>query len=156
MIVHAGLIAMRLRGRWRGALIEGPAGAGKSDLALRCLQQGWRLAADDRVVLWTSDGRLFGSAPLTLGGLIEVRGQGVLCVAALPLCEVNLLVRCEAPERTPAPERAERLGVRLPALALEPLEASAPARLRLALEQALAAAEPQREVDPVPRDEIQG
>ena len=51
MIVHAGLIAMRLRGRWRGALIEGPAGAGKSDLALRCLQQAPPCSLLGRIVL---------------------------------------------------------------------------------------------------------
>ena len=50
-------------GGWRGALIEGPSGAGKSDLALRALDAGFRLVADDRVVVWTSGGRLFGRAP---------------------------------------------------------------------------------------------
>ena len=58
MIRHAGLIARRMGGVWRGVLIEGPSGAGKSDLALRALDQGFRLVADDRVVVWTDAGRL--------------------------------------------------------------------------------------------------
>ena len=33
MILHAGLIALRLDGHWAGVLIEGPSGSGKSDLA---------------------------------------------------------------------------------------------------------------------------
>ena len=49
---HAGLIAARSNGPWRGVLIEGEAGAGKSDLTLRALAAGFRLVADDRVVLW--------------------------------------------------------------------------------------------------------
>ena len=51
MIVHAGLVALRHGGLWRGALITGPSGSGKSDLALRCLEHGFRLVADDRVLL---------------------------------------------------------------------------------------------------------
>src|SRR3954468_23707618 len=88
VIVHAGLIARRSGGPWRGVLIEGPSGSGKSDLALRALEAGFRLVADDRVVLWASEGRLFGRAPETLFGLIEVRGLDVIRVEALPLCEV--------------------------------------------------------------------
>ena len=137
MIRHAGLIAQRQGGRWAGALIEGPSGVGKSDLALRCLTAGFRLVADDRVLLWTSDARLFGRAPQPLTDLIEVRGHGVLPEACLPFCEIALVVRCaalgETPERLPDPETAERLGVRLPSVTLAALEASAPAKLSRAL-----------------------
>ena len=49
MVRHAGLIALWDAGVWRGALIEGVSGAGKSDLMLRALQAGWTLVADDRV-----------------------------------------------------------------------------------------------------------
>ncbi len=48
MILHAGLVALRLEGVWRGALIAGPSGVGKSDLALRAIEAGFRLVADDR------------------------------------------------------------------------------------------------------------
>jgi serine kinase of HPr protein (carbohydrate metabolism regulator) len=133
MIRHAGLIAIRARGMWRGVLIDGPSGAGKSDLALRALDQGFRLVADDRVRLWRADGRLWGRAPDALKGLIEVRGVGVLDVEPLPFCEVALLARAEAPERLPEPATETILGVRTPLLAVNPLESSAPAKLSRAL-----------------------
>ena len=133
MIHHAGLIATRLGERWRGALIEGPSGSGKSDLALRMLARGYRLVADDRTELWTADGRLFGRAPDALAGLIEVRGQGIEPVMALPLAEVVLLVRCGAPERMPEPQSAELLGISLPVVTIAALEASAAAKLSRAL-----------------------
>jgi serine kinase of HPr protein (carbohydrate metabolism regulator) len=133
VIRHAGLIAIRANGRWRGVLIEGPSGAGKSDLALRALAQGFRLVADDRVVLWASDGRLFGRAPDTLHGLIEVRGLDVVRAEALSLCEVALVARCGAPERIPEPRAEQVLGVRVPAIDIDPREGSAPAKLRHAL-----------------------
>jgi serine kinase of HPr protein (carbohydrate metabolism regulator) len=133
VIAHAGLIATRLGGPWRGVLIEGPSGAGKSDLALRCLDAGFRLVADDRVELFVSQGRLFGAPPGPLAGLIEARGLDILAVSPLPLAEVALVVRLGATERLPEPESAEILGVCLPALTLAPLEASAPAKLSRAL-----------------------
>ncbi|HEY0437794.1 MAG TPA: HPr kinase/phosphorylase [Phenylobacterium sp.] len=133
VIVHAGLIAARVNGPWRGVLIEGAAGSGKSDLALRTLAGGFRLVADDRVALWVSGGRLYGRAPETLAGLLEVRGLGVGPVGALPLAEVVLVVRAGTPERLPDPEYANILGLRLPRLVLELGESSAPAKLSHAL-----------------------
>ena len=133
MIRHAGLIAVRADGRWRGVLVEGPAGAGKSDLALRALDQGFSLVADDRVLLWTSGGRLFGRAPDNLAGLLEVRGLQVVGVPALRLAEVALVARCGAADRIPEPRFAEILGVSLPLIEIDPREASAPAKLGRAL-----------------------
>jgi serine kinase of HPr protein (carbohydrate metabolism regulator) len=132
-LVHAGLIALRLAGRWRGALIEGPSGSGKSDLALRALDQGFRLVADDRVILWTSGERLFGRAPGRLLGQIEIRGVEIAAETALPICEVVLVVEPGTPERIPEGEARERLGLPLPALVLPYREASAPAKLGRAM-----------------------
>ncbi|RAK67385.1 HPr kinase/phosphorylase [Phenylobacterium kunshanense] len=135
MIVHAGLIARRLGGTWRGLLIRGPSGAGKSDLALRALGEGFRLVADDRVVLWEAAGRLYGRAPDTLSGLIEVRGLDVLPVEPVPFCEVVMAVQLEPPaERMPERATEAILGVPIPLLAADPFEISAPAKLGRALE----------------------
>jgi serine kinase of HPr protein (carbohydrate metabolism regulator) len=134
LIRHGGLIAIRVGGFWRGVLIEGPPGAGKSDLALRALEQGFSLVADDRVLLWTSGGRLFGRAPDTLAGLLEVRGLQVIGVPALPLAEVALIARCGAAERIPDPRFADIAGVSVQHMDIDPREASAPAKLRRALD----------------------
>jgi serine kinase of HPr protein (carbohydrate metabolism regulator) len=135
--VHAGLVAARRDGRWIGALIEGPSGAGKSDLALRAIEAGFRLVADDRVILWASGGRLFGRSPASLFGLIEARGVGVTAAPALHHCEIGLVVRC-APdseiERIPDPHQESRGGILLPIVVLWPLEPSAPAKMRHAID----------------------
>lgn len=133
MIRHAGLIARRIGGVWRGLLIEGPSGAGKSDLALRALDHGFRLVADDRVLLWTSAGRLFGRAPDALAGLIEIRGQGVASAPSLPFSEVTGLLRLGPAERMPEPATETILGITVPLLAADPFETSAPAKLGRAL-----------------------
>jgi serine kinase of HPr protein (carbohydrate metabolism regulator) len=137
MIVHAGLVALRCSGFWRGALITGPSGAGKSDLALRAIYAGFRLVADDRTVIWTSAGKLYGKAPESLFGFIESRGQGVVCEPALPFCEIVLVAPCTGPaaiERMPPADASEiLLGRTLSRFDIAPLEPSAPAKLRRAL-----------------------
>ncbi len=139
MILHAGLIARRAGERWRGVLIDGPSGSGKSDVALRLIAAGWRLVADDRVLVWRSDGRAFGRSPEPLHGLIEARGVGVVGARSLPLAEILLVVSAgAATERVPDGETRVLADVTLPGLALNLLEPSAATKLAIALEQALA------------------
>ncbi len=134
MIVHGGLIARPGLKGWQGVLIEGPSGAGKSDLALRCLQIGFRLVADDRVVTWVSGGRLFGRAPDSLAGRMEIRGLGVRALSALPMAPVSLWIRLGTPERLPDLETVTHLGVEIPLVILSGLENSAPLKLTHALD----------------------
>jgi|TARA_R100000935_G_scaffold43887_2_gene66500 serine kinase of HPr protein (carbohydrate metabolism regulator) len=134
VILHAGLIARPGPGGWRGALIEGPSGAGKSDLALRCLDHGFRLVADDRVITWVSGGRLFGRAPDSLVGQMEIRGVGVRPVASIAQAPVALWIRLGTPERLPDLETVTHLGVEIPLLVLAGLENSAPVKLSHALD----------------------
>lgn len=133
MILHAGLIALRVQGRWRGVLIQGPAGAGKSDLALKALDQGFRLVADDRVIVWAHQGELFGRAPDSLRDRMEIRGVGVVAITALPLAPIALSLRCGVPERMPEPRSCELSGVRIPEIDFDPRPASAAAKLSRAL-----------------------
>jgi serine kinase of HPr protein (carbohydrate metabolism regulator) len=133
-IVHAGLIARRGGGFWRGVLIEGPSGCGKSDLALRALSEGFRLVADDRVILWTSGGRLFGRAPDPLRDAIEVRGLDVVPEAGLTMSQVVLVIRSGKGERIPQLQSVKLLGVATPLLELDLRELSAPAKLSRALD----------------------
>lgn len=122
----------------RGVLLRGASGAGKSDLALRLIDQGADLVADDQVDLFDFDGRLTAAAPATIAGRMEVRGIGVIPMPYLPNAEVVLLVDLVPPdavERMPEPS-FHRLGrFDVPALALAPFEASAAAKIRLAVRQ---------------------
>lgn len=115
-----------------GVLIVGPSGSGKSDLALRLLDRGFDLVADDRVEI--EDG--IACAPASLAGLIEVRGIGLLRLPAAMRARIALVVELDAPaERLPAPRRHPSLG--LPCIALDARSASAPQRVALALDCAL-------------------
>ena len=57
--LHATVAALRHGGAWRGVLIQGRSGAGKSDLALRLMQNGWRLVGDDWVDVFACEGALY-------------------------------------------------------------------------------------------------
>jgi HPr kinase/phosphorylase len=118
-------------------LLRGASGAGKSDLAFRLIDRGMRLVADDRVDLRRAGGRLLAAAPATLRGLIELRGIGIVRLDAIAAeAAVTLvvdLVPRAAVERLPDPAMAEYLGLSVPRLALDPFDASTPAKLAFAL-----------------------
>ncbi len=119
-----------------GVLICGVAGAGKSDLALRLIDQGARLVADDQTMLSRDGTRLMAAAPAATAGRMEVRGLGIVEVphqAQAEVCLVVDLVEADNVERLPQPEWITFDGVRLPRLALAAFEASATAKLRLAV-----------------------
>ena len=133
MIVHGGCLALRIGGDWLGALITGASGAGKSDLALRLLRDGWSIVSDDRTVLWTAGGALYARAPETIAGLIEARGLGVVTVPRLRQARVALVLEDGEDERIPPPTTTALLGVDTPRVRLPLRHASTPAALRLAL-----------------------
>lgn len=125
-----------------GVLLRGPPGSGKSDLALRLIDQGALLVADDQTELRLDDDVIVASAPATILGRIEVRGVGILScpsVARAPLRLIVDLVPPVAVERLPAAETERCLGLALPLLRLSPFESSAPVKLRWALRACIAA-----------------
>ena len=111
----------------RAALIRGPAGSGKSRLALALIEAAGagrirfaRLVADDRVELTASHGRLLVRPPATLAGLIEVRGAGVRRIASEAVAVVGLVIDLAAADGERVPSRsaqtAEINGINLPRL----------------------------------------
>ena len=105
-----------------GVLFRGPTGSGKSDLALRLIDGGARLIADDYTELSSESAILMARAPETIRDLLEV---GV----------VIDLVTADQVERRPEDESIELLGIRVPLFRLTPLEASCPAKVRLVVRQ---------------------
>lgn len=127
------------------ALVRGPAGSGKSDLALRCLalapsgliQATPQLVADDQVRVTARGGRLVVSPPETIAGLIEVRGVGILRVPYLEQAELALVADIVPPdriERLPEPITPfECLGIAVRRCLIAPFQPSASVKLLLEL-----------------------
>ncbi len=119
-----------------GVLLRGPPGSGKSDLALRLIDGGARLVADDQVALTVEAGAVRATAPPRIGGRMEVRGLGIVEVATTLAAPVALVVELVAPEdvpRLPEPGESRLAGIAVPSIALAPFEASAAAKVRLAV-----------------------
>jgi serine kinase of HPr protein (carbohydrate metabolism regulator) len=125
--LHATAVARHTPQGWRGVLIQGPSGVGKSDLALRLIGQGWRLIADDWTHLWASSGALYAAAPATIAGKIEARGLGIVTAPPHALARIVLAIQCthEAIERLPEAAIWTWDGVAIPQLRLDPRPASA-------------------------------
>lgn len=108
-----------------GVLIRGKSGAGKSDLALRLIDAGAALVADDQVLLENG----IASAPARLQGLLEVRGFGIV---KLPFAETTAIALtvdlCSADEIERLPDRFDGI------MRLDPFCASAVAKIKLALQ----------------------
>ena len=121
--------------RWleHGFLLLGSSGAGKSDLALRLIDRGAELVADDLVRIEAFGGRLIAKAEAA-PGLIELRGQGIFRLPALAETVLDLALELgPAVERLPAPRALTIAGLALPCHHLDPRAPSAAARLRVLL-----------------------
>ena len=132
ILVHATAIAID----GRAVLLRGPSGAGKSDLALRLIDAGARLVADDQVELRRAGERVLVTAPAAIAGLIEVRGVGIIRLEAVAEATLALLVDLVPSaevDRFPETRCEDVLGLAVPSIALSPFEASTAAKLRFAL-----------------------
>lgn len=132
--IHATCVADMRGGRAGGILLLGASGSGKSDLALRLIDGGFRLVADDQVLIAADKGGLVARAPQPIAGLLEVRGVGLVRIEPLAAARLCLAVRLDDADipRLPRPRTKMFCGVRLPLLSLHPFEASASAKIRLA------------------------
>lgn len=132
--IHASTVAID----GQGVMILGASGAGKSDLALRLIDRGAVLVADDYTELTCDGGALIASAPVTIGGRIEVRGLGIVPMPRAERVPVALAVHLQTSvERMPEPASEAFAGASVRFLPLDPRPASAPILVELALRHAL-------------------
>ena len=135
MLVHGTAIAVE----GRAILLTGPSLSGKSDLALRAIASGAALIADDLVELLLVQGVLNATRLAAASPLLAIRGIGIFepdCVAdRAPLA---LCVQLDQHNDSMAlPPRLDKAGpwhdLFVPQIMLNPFEASALAKLHLAL-----------------------
>ncbi len=135
MLLHGSCVALD----GAGLLLLGAPGSGKSSLALRLMERGWTLVADDQVRL-AADTALIGDAPGPLAGRLEIRGLGLFeAVPHAParLAAVARLLPLAAMPRLPQAARFAALGLELPEFPLAAADPAAPEKAAWALAAAL-------------------
>jgi serine kinase of HPr protein (carbohydrate metabolism regulator) len=135
-ILHATIIAIK----GHAVLLRGPSGAGKSDLALRLIDRGATLVADDYARIVAQQGTLLAEVLDNIAGQIEVRGIGIVSMPFQERACIRLVVDL-ATHYPRMPDKADAttdlLGVQLARIAINPFEASAPYKVELALMKAI-------------------
>jgi HPr kinase/phosphorylase len=129
-----------------GVLILGGPGTGKSDLALRLIDEpGFgvseslmrgKLISDDQVIITRHENRLVASAPANISGKLEIRGLDIVTLATRSSIHLSLVVKLQtysAIDRHPDHATFDILGLALPLVEIDGNSSSAPARLRAAL-----------------------
>lgn len=133
MLIHASCIAIDRR----AVLLTGKAGAGKSDLALRLIDEGAALIADDQTLLTRVGDVLMASAPESIKGLIEMRHVGLLRMPhgePTPVALAIELANLEGTiERLPDEDFTTFMDIRIRHLRLPAFAASTPAKIRAVL-----------------------
>lgn len=129
-----------------GVLILGEPGTGKSDLALRLIDEpGFgisespmrsKLVSDDQVIITRHEDKLIASSPPAIRGKLEIRGLDIVVLATQPSAALSLVVKLQTLsgiERLPSHAAFDLLGLALPLVEIDGNSPSAPARLRAAL-----------------------
>jgi serine kinase of HPr protein (carbohydrate metabolism regulator) len=117
-------------------LLTGPSGSGKSDLALRLIDRGASLVGDDYIDI---DAQLSITAARGLAGMIEIRGLGLVEKPYRTKSPLRLVVELgDDGERMPASWPMRDVGDwSVPVLRLNPVAASAPIKVELALKSVI-------------------
>ena len=133
-VLHATLVSLG----GKGVLLKGKSGSGKSDLALRLIEnKGAKLVADDAVELEKRGSAVYGKAVENLRGLLEVRGVGIvsypyLAETAIDMA-VNLVDDIAEIERFPQAKKELILGLEIKQIDLYARENSAADKIVAAL-----------------------
>ncbi len=116
-------------------LIMGASGSGKSDLALRLIDRGAKLIADDYIAIKGD-----GNSPILVQtehhiDAIEIRGLGIIEMKCVNNIALKLIIQLsDNYERMPAPLPLISIGpYNIPSLKIAALEASTPIKIEQAL-----------------------
>ena len=120
-----------------GVLILGDSGSGKSDLALRLIDNGATLISDDVSICRKNSNNIYLYCPPEIKGLLEVREIGIITVPFVERIKLRLVVnlRSKNNERFPKDNSFRILGIKIPLISIEGKNSSAVAKIKVKLNE---------------------
>ena len=120
-----------------GVLILGDSGSGKSDLALRLIDNGATLISDDISICRKNSNNIYLYCPPEIKGLLEVREIGIITVPFVERIRLRLVVNLKSNnnERFPKDSSFRILGIKIPIINIEGKNSSAVAKIKVKLNE---------------------
>jgi len=120
-----------------GVLILGDSGSGKSDLALRLIDNGATLISDDISICRKNSNNIYLYCPPEIKGLLEVREIGIITVPFVERIKLRLVVNLKSNnnERFPKDSFFRILGIKIPIINIEGKNSSAVAKIKVKLNE---------------------
>jgi len=120
-----------------GVLILGDSGSGKSDLALRLIDNGATLISDDISICRKNSNNIYLYCPPEIKGLLEVREIGIITVPFVERIKLRLVVNLKSinNERFPKDSSYRILGIKIPLISIEGKNSSAVAKIKVKLNE---------------------
>ena len=120
-----------------GVLILGDSGSGKSDLALRLIDNGATLISDDISICKKNSNNIYLHCPPEIKGLLEVREIGIITVPFVERIKLQLVVNLKSNnnERFTKDNSITILGIKIPIINIEGKNSSAVAKIKVKLNE---------------------
>ena len=120
-----------------GVLILGDSGSGKSDLALRLIDNGATLISDDVSICKKNLNNIYLYCPPETKGLLEVREIGIVTVPFVERIKLKLVVNLQSKknERFPEDNYLKILGIKIPLINIDGKNSSAVAKIKVKLNE---------------------
>jgi len=121
-----------------GVLIMGDSGSGKSDLALRLIDNGATLISDDVSICKKKINDIYLYCPTETKGLLEVRDVGIITVPFVEEIKLKLVVKLTISETKRLPDKNnffKILGIKYPLLKIDGRNSSAAVKIKVKLNE---------------------
>ena len=120
-----------------GILITGDSGSGKSDLALRLIDNGATLISDDVTICKKKLDHILLSCPNNTKGLLEVREVGIITVPFVEKIKLRMIVKLmkNKLKRFPKKKFCKFLGFKIPLLIIDGHNPSSVIKIKVMLNE---------------------
>ena len=120
-----------------GVLILGDSGSGKSDLALRLIDNGATLISDDISICRKNLNNIYLYCPPEIKGWLEVREIGIITVPFVEKIKLQLVVNLKSKnsQRFPKDNSLKILGIKIPLINIDGKNSSAVAKIKVKLNE---------------------